>query len=390
MTERDTPVGLRAARLARGWSQAEAAREIATMARSRGAPVAAAASLKTLLSRWENGHSLPEQQYRQLLADLYGRSVAELGLAPADPPGPRPAEQLTAALAAAEAVQRDGVRLWRQQLELARALDDELGVAGAGGLVEAQVEQLAGTLVHTVPRPARSELAELLAEAAVLSGTQALDRTRHDHAWRRFDQARTAAREADLPTAGAAAVAGQAELLVDVGEPGAAVLLLQESDPGRARGAQARLDAALAMAQAAAGEAAASRRAMGSAARRLQLPRTDRVERATGPPVELADLHRWHGRVLVTLGDPGAVGPLQQALAAAPRSTRHRAAIHADLAITLRAHRPEEAAAHADTARKLAVGIGSERIPARLTSRPPGASGSDDTPRSHVGAHGLD
>ena len=65
MTHRDRPSGLRAAREARGWSQSEAARELASLARSRDTPVASAASLKTLLSRWENGHSAPESQYRR-------------------------------------------------------------------------------------------------------------------------------------------------------------------------------------------------------------------------------------------------------------------------------------------------------------------------------------
>ena len=84
--------------------------------------------------------------------------------------------------------------------------------------------------------------------------------------------------------------------------------------------------------------------------------------------MELADLHRWHGRALVTLGDPDAVEPLRRALAGDPRSTRDRAAVHADLALTLHGARPEEAASHASTARRLAAGIGSERIPGRLAS----------------------
>jgi hypothetical protein len=82
--------------------------------------------------------------------------------------------------------------------------------------------------------------------------------------------------------------------------------------------------------------------------------------------VRAADLHRWQGRVLVTLGDAGAAEPLRRALASGLPSTRHRAAVHADLAIALHAGRPAEAAQHARTARELAAGIGSARIPARL------------------------
>jgi len=86
------------------------------------------------------------------------------------------------------------------------------------------------------------------------------------------------------------------------------------------------------------------------------------------PAVELADLHRWQGRVLVTLRDEGALEPLQKALDGEPRSARHRAAVHADLALTLQAERPRDAAAHARTARQLATGIGSARIAARLST----------------------
>ena len=57
-----------------------------------------------------------------------------------------------------------------------------------------------------------------------------------------------------------------------------------------------------------------SRQAIAAAERRLRRPRADLVDRGDGPAVELVDLHRWHGRALVTLGDPGAVEPLRRAL----------------------------------------------------------------------------
>jgi transcriptional regulator with XRE-family HTH domain len=365
MTDRDELSGLRAARLARGWSQAEAARELAGLARTRGAPVASAASLKTLLSRWENGHSVPDPQYRTLLAVLYDRSIAQLALDRSGEGGSELTAALAASLAAAE-VQRTGMHRWRQQLALARDLDDELGAAGAGELVNALVERLTDTLLHTVPRAARVELSGLLSESAALAGSQALDRTRHDQAWRRFDLARTAAAEAGRSAGAAVAVAGQAAVLVDIGVPGDAVQLLEETPPIPDGTAQTRLDAALALARAATGEQHASRLAIAAAVRRLLRAGADPVDRSDGPPVRAADLHRWQGRVLVTLGDAGAAEPLRRALASGLPSTRHRAAVHADLAIALHAGRPAEAAQHARTARELAAGIGSARIPARL------------------------
>jgi len=322
MTERDDSSGLRAVRLAHGWSQSEAARELTALARARGSPVASTGSLKTLLSRWENGHSTPDPPYRALLADLYDRTPTELGIGSTDEPAGSPTDGLVASLASAATGQRDGIRLWRRQLELAHAL----------------------------------------------AGTQALDRIHHDRAWRRFEQARTAALVAERPAAGAGAVAGQAAVLVDVGQPDTAVDLLGQIPPLPEGPAQARLHAALAVAAAAKGESRTSRRALAAAERGLRRSTPDLLDHVARPAVELADLHRWQGRVLVTLGDEGALEPLQQALDGEPRSARHRAAVHADLALTLQAERPRDAAAHARTARQLATGIGSARIAARLST----------------------
>ena len=361
-------MSLRAARAARGWSQADAAGELAALGRATGTPVAAAASLKTLLSRWENGHALPEPHYRSLLAELYGRTPDHLGIAltPAAEATTTAPDRLRSAIAAAAAVDHTGLELWWEQLAVAGRLDDELGAAGAGELVRALVEQLEETLIHTLTPGRRAEVAAVLAGAATLAGAQELDRARPDEAWRRYDRARTAAREAGVPEADA--VAGQAAVLVDVGEPGTAVELLDLAGPATCDPAQVRLDAARAVASAAAGDAPAAHEAITAAARRLQRSPVDIVALRGGPVLELADLHRWHGRTLVALGDAEAVGPLERALASTPRSARHRAAVHADLALALAAHRPQDAAEHARRARELALRIGSEQIGARLAA----------------------
>jgi hypothetical protein len=149
---------------------------------------------------------------------------------------------------------------------------------------------------------------------------------------------------------------------------GPAVALLEETARAATDGARVRLDAALAIARAAAGEDGPSRASLAAAESGLRQRRADIVRGRDGPPVELADLDRWHGRALVALGAPDAVAPLRRALAAHPRSARHRAAVHADLALALEVGHPHEAAEHAMAARKLAAGIGSERIPARLSA----------------------
>ncbi len=366
MTGGRTAAGLRAARMARGWSQSEAARELAALGRASGAPIAAAASLKTLLSRWENGHAVPEPQYRTLLGELYERTPAELGIAgpPAEPDAAGGRARLRAALAAAAAVDEAALGLWREQLDVAARLDDELGAAGAAELVRALVERLDDTIRHVLGEAARAAVAAVLAPAAALAGAQELDRGRPDHAWQRYDRARTAAGEAGLPGEVAVAATGQAAVLVDVGEVTAAVTLLESVEPALSGDARRRVAASRAIALAASGDATATRRAIDTAAGTL--PQVDTVEPRFA--AELADLERWHGHALATLGDPAAVPPLRRALAAAPRSVRHRATLHADLALALATEHPADAAQHARTARTLAERIGSERTTARLSA----------------------
>jgi transcriptional regulator with XRE-family HTH domain len=366
MTERIGAGGLRGARAARGWSQSQAARELAALARTSGAPVAAAASLKTLLSRWENGHAVPEPQYRALLGELYGRTPAELGIAgpPVAPEAADAPARFRAALASATAVDEVVLELWREQLDIATRLDDELGATGAGEVVRALVDRLDDTVLHTIDPAHRTVLAAVLAPAAILAGAQELDRGRPDLAWQSYERARTAAAEAGRPEAVADAYAGQATVLVDVGEATAAVTLLDAAEPALPRTARPRLAGARAGAAAALGDAAGARRAIFAASE--QLPRSDAAEPAIA--VELGDLNRWHGHALTVLGDPSAADPLRRALDAPSRSARHRAALHADLALSLAAEHPDDAAAHARAARELAERIGSARTESVLSA----------------------
>lgn len=368
--------GLRAGRIARGWSQSEAARELVDLGRSRGVPVAAPASLKSLLSRWENGHAVPEPHYRALLAGLYGRTAEELGI---DGAGEREAgagvERLHSAFATASALVGVGTGRWWEQLAAARALDDELGAAGAGELVRAQVDRLEYTLIHVVVPADRVGVAAVLSAAAGLAGDQALDRGRPDEAWLRYRQAERTAQEAEQPGAAVAAVAGQAAVLVEVGRAATAVALLDAHPRATSPAERARMAGAAAMARAAAGDRPGAVAALAAAAHSVReapaagshRPVVDLAHSGDRPAVELADLHRWHGRALVDLGDRGAAAALEQALAARPRSARHRADVHADLALALASARPDESAEHARVARELALGIGSGRTTARLS-----------------------
>jgi tetratricopeptide (TPR) repeat protein len=72
---------LKAARLELGWKQARTIRAVVAEAQRQCVPVAEISSLKTMISRWENGHGQPDTDgvYRQLLCAVYGRDEDELG-----------------------------------------------------------------------------------------------------------------------------------------------------------------------------------------------------------------------------------------------------------------------------------------------------------------------
>lgn len=377
MTGRTARTALRTARTGRGWSQSEASAELRALSLRRGGPDTSAASLKTQLSRWENGHAVPDSASRALLTELYGRTADELGLLPPEPHGGHGADRLRAALAAASAVDSGTLRLWGEQLALVRRLDDELGAAGSHGLVGALVDQLTRALDHTVTGPERVALARLLCPAAVLAGAQALDRGDPESAWRHLGVARAAAVESGSATDLAFAIAGRCEVLGEIGMAGAALDLLGGTGPLDVPAARIRLAAARAAGHAAVGNAHDALRALDEADRTHPLvdipPVVDAVHRPDGPVIELVDLHRWRGHTLATLDDPTALLPLQSALAAHPRSARHRASVHADLARTLAtAGRSADSEAHARAARGLAMRIGSVRVTSRLDDRPAG------------------
>ena len=363
---------LRAARTARGWSQSRAASELHALAGNRGGPDAAPASLKTQLSRWENGHALPEPEYRELLAELYGLPAADLGLVPrgaAPAGGGSSAELLRAELGAAAAVGPVVLREWAVQLGAARRLDDELGAAGAGEVGAALATQLGRTLVHTVVRSQRVAVAELLAGAAALAGRHALDRDDPAAAWHLYADARAAAAECGSAPALAEAAGGLAEVLRAVGSPDAAADLLAEvAAECTGSAAAVRLAAARGVTWAALGRADAAEDAFTEA--RAGLAAIDTTIDAAHPrgayDVELVDIDRWHGHALVALHDPGAVAPLESALAGT-RPVRHRAVLHADLARTHAASgRAGAAARHARDARLLAERIGARPVVAAL------------------------
>ncbi|OLM33304.1 hypothetical protein Ae717Ps2_4200 [Pseudonocardia sp. Ae717_Ps2] len=190
---------LRAARDRRGWSQSEAARALAALVAGSGG-TARAASLKTQLSRWENGHAVPDAAHRSLLAELYETTPAGLGLA--DEPGPDPvdgATRLRAALERTAAVGEEELDLLRAQWAATSALDDRLGTAAAHDAVSAVVTQLREPAAHARDPHLLRALGGLLAAAALRLGDQERDRAAPDRAWAAYVEAESAALRAGDP-----------------------------------------------------------------------------------------------------------------------------------------------------------------------------------------------
>src|SRR5579863_6718839 len=100
---------LAAARRACGWSQVRAVSELLRLARWKEIRVASAASLKTQLSRWENGHVTPDY-YQALLCELLRATPGELGFGIQDlPSGPARESSQGATLIAKREWTRDDI-----------------------------------------------------------------------------------------------------------------------------------------------------------------------------------------------------------------------------------------------------------------------------------------
>src|SRR5690348_14786184 len=70
---------LQAARFEIDWKQSQTLRELKQLAEVDKIPIASDASLKTMLSGWENGHKQPDPPYQRLLCKVSGLSASELG-----------------------------------------------------------------------------------------------------------------------------------------------------------------------------------------------------------------------------------------------------------------------------------------------------------------------
>lgn len=356
---------IRNAREDRGWSQTRLIGELERIAARRGQALPSRETLKSRVSRWENGRARPDDFYRRLLREAFGLDDAELGFTrDLDETALPAADELRARLATGARPDAALLESLRAQTDAIRQQDRQYG---AGALLEqmrghvANIEQhLAHSVFDTVRRP----LARLLADAAALAGWQALDLAAVDQAWRYFEMATSAGQEARDPALLAFARVEQAHVLVDLGQADVAAQLTRsvwdQAHGEVARGVQCWLAAAAGEMYAGAGEHAESRSMLSTAesvANGLE---------ADLPPYLVFNgthLDRWIGHSLVLLDDSAAEQPLRRAAADMdPSFTRAEAALRVDLACTLRSRgEREEAAEHLRRAEMLATRVGSRR-----------------------------
>src|SRR2546430_7969661 len=109
-----------------GYSADKVVTMLLTRAESLNFAVMSASSLKTKLSRWENGHeAVSLAVYRRLFREIYGRTNEELGFPPEVTPDE--ADELRSRILLARRVDAETVALFAQQAENARRVDRRFG-----------------------------------------------------------------------------------------------------------------------------------------------------------------------------------------------------------------------------------------------------------------------
>ncbi len=208
--------------------------------------------------------------------------------------------------------------------------------------MEAHAEQLTD-LLHRSIGAHRDALAAATAEACLLAGWMALDRSDIKAAWHWHSLARSAAIESGSADHIAHAYGQQAIVLLDAGQTLAALDAAQEAcrvaagSPPILRAWMAATEAEVLSAN---GDGVGAARRFREAARHLARDTGQEV-----PFVMLSEGHlqRWLGHALVTAKDPAAVEVLTAALAADGDSVRASASLHTDLAIALLRHGDRDA-----------------------------------------------
>ncbi|WDZ87356.1 XRE family transcriptional regulator [Micromonospora cathayae] len=342
--------------------------EIEQYARQRNLAIASTTSLRVYVSEWENGRRRVSEDYAAILRKLLGHTDEEL-FRTDDTTDARSDgyTRLIEHLDASHSVGRSMVDALTGQTELLRTLDRQCGAARLVDQMQSHLSTLQECLSFTVLPASRRPLARALAEAASLAAWQALDVGAADRAWRHYELAKSAAREAEDPLYLAHAMGEQAYVLADAGRPELGARLVTEAQRAVGSSASPRLAAWLAAAEAElwalSGQSDECRRSLERADRKLSATAGVRDPDLPGIFLDETHLRRWRGHSLALLGDQRALEELSAALASLDETfVRAAAGLRCDLAQAhLARGEPDAAHQHLREARSLTNLTGSVR-----------------------------
>ncbi|MEU0236502.1 XRE family transcriptional regulator [Nocardiopsis sp. NPDC006198] len=268
-------------------------------------------------------------------------------------------------------IDRTLITLFEEQTQNLRLIDRKLGAHYLLAQSQAHVQQMEELLRQSIPGAARRGLARALAEAASLTGWQALDSGRAATSWRYYELAKAAARESQDPVILAHVSAEQIYVLLDSGQAPEALTVLRAAhkDGGGAlppllrswmRAAEGEVHACL-------GQKVESQKALERAF--ALLPQQPDDPALPFLMLDQPHLLRWRGHCLARLGVPEAIEDLTRALAdiAHLGLGRAEAGLRTDLALAYAAYGDlTQARGQARRAVELSKRSGSVRQRARL------------------------
>ncbi|WP_444961437.1 helix-turn-helix domain-containing protein [Nocardiopsis sp. M1B1] len=263
------------------------------------------------------------------------------------------------------------ITLFEEQTQNLRLIDRKLGAHYLLAQSQAHVQQMEELLRQSIPGAARRSLARALAEAASLTGWQALDAGRAATSWRYYELAKAAARESGDPVVLAHVSAEQIYVLLDSGQAPEALTVIRAAhkDGGGALPTLLRswMWAAEGEVHACLGQKVESQKALERAF--ALLPQQPDDPALPFLMLDQTHLLRWRGHCLARLGVPEAIEDLTRALVdiAHLGLGRAEAGLRTDLAMAYAAYGDlTQARGQARRAVELSKRSGSVRQRARL------------------------